>query len=361
MPGQRPAGKKPPAWDFFPCISPEDVKGRGQIVKGLASSSRCCLPFPADLAGAAVAALQPLISARSQQIGFGDMQNLAEAVVQRSTAAEKCSRRSNEKSETEPEEDTSSRHLVVLGSSLAPCRGLPTCLGSWPSATAILQKLPSPAVLRLCAGLLLGAMGPLCVDSGGGAAGAVVAACPSLPLALGHEGERAAFPRALSLESLERLTTGVFVTTILQGSLGMLRMSLGDQYNGAYILLLAILGFNSRQPGPASNFLKTYVLIAFINGTMNSVDLTQSFLLHNFPLLSPALPLSMNLVHAAQLATPLLSFAGAYCGWESLKLQKRLAFEAQQREVMDMLLRMPPPRSVMPRVHRCSANPQGSY
>jgi len=84
--------------------------------------------------------------------------------------------------------------------------------------------------------------------------------------------------------------------------------------------MLATLGHNARFPGPAFNWLKTYVLITFINGTVATVDLLQNMLLQNYPWILKTLPLAVNVHHLVQLTLPLLSFAGATLGWKYIKV-----------------------------------------
>jgi len=151
---------------------------------------------------------------------------------------------------------------------------------------------------------------------------------------------------ALQELSLEELQQGVLVSTFLQGSLGIARVCLGDVFSGTYQLLLATLGFNARHPGPSSNWLKTYVLITFINGTMSAIDLVQNMLLQNYPTVALALPLSVNAAHMVTLMVPPVSFVGAYCGWQHIKMQRKLANEAamaQQAQLMALLQQFPPP------------------
>mmetsp|Transcript_18962 Transcript_18962/g.42836 ORF Transcript_18962/g.42836 Transcript_18962/m.42836 type:complete len:384 (-) Transcript_18962:64-1215(-) len=249
---------------------------------------------------------------------------------------------------------------VVLRPAKAP--GAPgTCVDAWGGArTALAEALcaacdasPEGALRRAEAlGFLAQALAPL-----GGACHApgspvAVAFCP-FPLCsvteLGAKGfglgECAPIPE-LSLQALQR---GLLVATFLQGSLGLLRMCLGDFFSGSYTLLLATLGYNSRHPGPASAWLKTYVLISFINGTMGHIDLVQNMLLHNFPAVTLSLPISANLMHVVQLLVPGVSFCGAYFGWQHLKMQRKLMVEAYQRELMMMLEHPPwPPPPLIP-------------
>jgi hypothetical protein len=149
----------------------------------------------------------------------------------------------------------------------------------------------------------------------------------------------------LSIKGLER---GVLVATFVQGSLGLVRICLGDVFSGSYALLLATLGYNARTPGPASNWLKTYVLITFINGTMSSIDLVQNALQQNFPVLLLSLPLSVNLAHLVSLLVPGASFLGAYCGWQHVKMQRKLQMEAYQQQIEYMLQNPPWPPPPLP-------------
>jgi len=175
--------------------------------------------------------------------------------------------------------------------------------------------------------------------SGGLAAsgGATMAFCPMCPV--GPDVSKCMPLRELTMKELE---TGVLCATFVQGSLGILRMCLGDVFSGAYGLLLATLGYNSRKPGPASNWLKTYVLITFINGTMSGIDVIQQTLLGNSLLILPGvLPLSVNCAHLVTLTVPLASFLGAYCGWNHIKNQRKAAVQAYQDQMM-MLMEQPP-------------------
>lgn len=150
----------------------------------------------------------------------------------------------------------------------------------------------------------------------------------------------------LSLEDLEK---GILVATFIQGSLGLIRICLGDVFSGSYTLLLATLGYNSRRPGPSSNWLKTYVLITFINGTMGGIDIAQSMLIGNFPIIHYALPARLNLMHAVQLLVPGASFLGAYCGWQHFKKQQKVAVQAYHQQLQQQMMMLmeqapwPPP------------------
>jgi hypothetical protein len=148
---------------------------------------------------------------------------------------------------------------------------------------------------------------------------------------------------------LKDLQKGIVLATFVQGSMGVIRILLGDVFSGCYTLLLATLGFNARRPGPASNWLKTYVLLTFINGTMSSIDLVQSRLLQTFPVVHlAALPFSVNMLHAVQLLVPAISFFGAYCGWNHVKMQRRLQREAYQQRLLLLMENTPWPPPPLP-------------
>ncbi len=146
----------------------------------------------------------------------------------------------------------------------------------------------------------------------------------------------------------------LFLITLAQGGLGACRIFLGDVFGGAYALMLATLGYNSRFPGPAANWLKTYILITFINGTVGTVDLIQNLLLGNFPILSPALPLQLNIAHLIQVSVPFMSFSGALIGWAFISAQKeymaKYTYEQSKPPPLNPHLPWPPPALPAPEV-----------
>lgn len=224
---------------------------------------------------------------------------------------------------------------------------LATAMGSGPQS----QELRA----RAC-GFLAQALTPLLAyTAGAGVVGEGVVVTAFCPFPLGCVAEFGA--KSLGLNefapipelSLQELQRGLLVATFAQGSLGLLRICLGDFFSGAYTLLLATLGYNSRHPGPSSNWLKTYVLISFINGTMGHIDLIQNMLLQNFPAVAAGLPLSVNLMHMVQIAIPGVSFCGAYFGWQHLKAQRKVLVEAYQRDLALLMEQTPwPPPPLLP-------------
>mmetsp|Transcript_55696 Transcript_55696/g.129702 ORF Transcript_55696/g.129702 Transcript_55696/m.129702 type:complete len:433 (-) Transcript_55696:104-1402(-) len=211
---------------------------------------------------------------------------------------------------------------------------------SWPGNT-----------IQAAIGGLVQVLTPLVVSGGGLAlaapGGMMIANCP-FAFSFPSELDTVSLELLLPELSIAELECGIILTTFIQGSLGLLRICLGDVFNGCYSLLLATLGFNSRRPGPASSWLKTYVLITFINGTMGSVDLLQSMLLQNFPVILPTLPLAVNIIHAVQLVAPSVSFMGAFCGWQHLKIQRQWAREAYHRQLMAVVQQHPIPPWQLP-------------
>mmetsp|Transcript_83563 Transcript_83563/g.174798 ORF Transcript_83563/g.174798 Transcript_83563/m.174798 type:complete len:311 (-) Transcript_83563:107-1039(-) len=135
----------------------------------------------------------------------------------------------------------------------------------------------------------------------------------------------------------KHLEDSLYYTTLIQGSIGLARICNGDVFTGIYAVLLSMVGFNARHPGPSSGWLKTYVLITFINGSMSSIDCIQHMLLGDYPMLLASLPLKVNMAHAIQVATPLVNFLGAYAGWESLQVQRRMQIQAYQQQMMAMM------------------------
>jgi hypothetical protein len=175
-------------------------------------------------------------------------------------------------------------------------------------------------------------------------AGVSLAFCPCLGMfECGFSDQMNILTQKFSIDNLglRELEHGVVVATAMQGSLGLARMYLGDFFGGSYALLLAILGYNSRIPGPSSTWLRTYVLISFINGTMSSIDLVQQALNETFPSLVLSAPFGVNLAHMISFAVPLSSFTGAYLGWQHIKMQRKVAQVAYQQQV-EHILRNPP-------------------
>jgi hypothetical protein len=91
---------------------------------------------------------------------------------------------------------------------------------------------------------------------------------------------------------------------------GGLSHCFADLYSGTYATLLGILGFNTGRSDRHPDLFKTYLVITFINGCVQGMDVFGNALIGHYSL---------------GLAGPfLLSNAIAYLGWLFVKKQKRL-------------------------------------
>jgi hypothetical protein len=221
--------------------------------------------------------------------------------------------------------------------------------GLYSTVAQLAARCQSSDIWTHVIGVTTSALAPVAIPGGGSLfdSGAVAAAFCPMPLAFPDLGHCVPVPKIpeFSMQELER---GVFVATFIQGSLGLVRIFSGDLFSGSYTLLLATLGYNARHPGPASNWLKTYVLITFINGTMSCIDLAQQSLNQNFPVLLPSLPLSVNLAHLSTLLIPGVSYLGAYCGWQHIKMQRKVQLDQYTQQIEHMLQNPPWPPPPLP-------------
>merc|ERR1719293_126547 len=82
---------------------------------------------------------------------------------------------------------------------------------------------------------------------------------------------------------------------------------------------------------------------------MGSIDIVQSMLIGNFPIIHYALPARLNLMHVVQLLVPGASFLGAYCGWQHFKKQQQVAMQAYHQQLQQQMMMLmeqapwPPP------------------
>ncbi|CAD7964903.1 unnamed protein product [Amoebophrya sp. A25] len=248
------------------------------------------------------------------------------------------------------------------------------------SAARILRNardaLGDPSVPQVCGALLSMLPPALGATSAGGLSLATASAaglatpialafCPNPLLMFGPEVEQAVQDCLPENWSMPAQQNGMLVVTFLQGSLALGRIFLGDIFGGAYALMLATLGYNSRHPGPQANTLKTYILITFINGTVGTVDFIQNMFLGNYPILSRSLPLAVNVAHLVQFAVPLISFSGAYIGWEYIKAQRaymaRYHYEQAKPPAVHPSLPWPPPALPPPKVLEHMAREMEAY
>lgn len=107
-----------------------------------------------------------------------------------------------------------------------------------------------------------------------------------------------------------------------QAFLGITKMISGDVYSGVYNSLLGALGVSCSREGKSKDMLKTYVVITFINGCVQVMEVAQASL-SGMPLLGHGLPILAKIGHLTSLLNPCASFIGAYLGWQFIKATKQ--------------------------------------
>ena len=93
--------------------------------------------------------------------------------------------------------------------------------------------------------------------------------------------------------------------SIAQASLGLRQALGGDLYGGTYSAMLGLLGFNTSRSESHSELFKTYLVITFINGCVQGMEVFQMLVVgasfHG---------------HIATLLAPAVSSAASYIGWK---------------------------------------------
>jgi hypothetical protein len=107
-----------------------------------------------------------------------------------------------------------------------------------------------------------------------------------------------------------------------QSLLGVTKMISGDVYSGVYNSLLGILGVSCTREGKSKDMLKTYVVISFINGCVQAMEVFQATL-SGMPLIGHGLPFMVGVSHYTSLLNPVASFVGAYLSWQYIKAAKQ--------------------------------------
>ena len=87
-------------------------------------------------------------------------------------------------------------------------------------------------------------------------------------------------------------------------------------------MLLGILGVSCSREGKSKDMLKTYVVITFINGCVQAMEVVQVSL-SGIPLLGHGLSWAVGAGHAITLLNPCASFIGAYLSWQYVKAAKQ--------------------------------------
>ncbi|EER03346.1 hypothetical protein Pmar_PMAR014562 [Perkinsus marinus ATCC 50983] len=111
---------------------------------------------------------------------------------------------------------------------------------------------------------------------------------------------------------------GLLISSVLQGSLGVVEFLMGDLVTGFVNTLMAGIGMYSTQPQGVS-WLPSYTVICFINGSIQFLGLIERFAYGHGPIFAGAAPLIMNYVHLAAILHPVLNMASVYYGWTLLK------------------------------------------
>ena len=87
----------------------------------------------------------------------------------------------------------------------------------------------------------------------------------------------------------------------------------GDLYGGTYAGLLGVLGFNTSKAERSSEMFKTYLVITFINGCVQGMEVFQLVLM-GAPFLE----------HSTSYIAPVVSSLASYIGWMYVKKQKKM-------------------------------------
>ena len=122
-----------------------------------------------------------------------------------------------------------------------------------------------------------------------------------------------------------------------QSLLGVSKMVSGDIYSGLYNSLLGVLGVSCTREGKSKDMLKTYVVISFINGCVQAMEVFQASL-SGMPLLGHGMPYLVTMSHYTSLFNPIASFVGAYLSWQYIKAAKQQYMLALAHYHLQMLM-----------------------
>lgn len=138
-----------------------------------------------------------------------------------------------------------------------------------------------------------------------------------------------------AIGEIQRQTAGLAAG--FQSSLGLAKVLTGDVYSGVYNMLLGILGVSCCREGKSKDMLKTYVVITFINGCVQAMEVVQVSLA-GMSLLAKGLPFMVAVGHAVTILNPISSFLGAYLGWQFVKTAKQQYMIALAHYQLQMLM-----------------------
>ncbi|KAF4657256.1 hypothetical protein FOZ61_006396 [Perkinsus olseni] len=140
-------------------------------------------------------------------------------------------------------------------------------------------------------------------------------ACIPIVIPLTIEVDRMGFPLTDAGKSAMK---GLLISSVLQGSLGVIEFLMGDLVTGFVNTLMAGIGMYSTQPQGVS-WLPSYTIICFINGSIQFLGLIERFAYGHGPIFAGAAPLIVNYLHLAAILHPVLNMASVYYGWTLLK------------------------------------------
>jgi len=130
---------------------------------------------------------------------------------------------------------------------------------------------------------------------------------------------------------------GTMYSAGFQSSLGLAKVLTGDIYSGVYNVLLGVLGVSCSQEGKNREMLKTYVVISFINGCVQAMEVFQVSLI-GVPLFGHAVPWIVMGAHVITILNPIGSFMGSYLGWQYIRAAKQQYMLALANYHLQMLL-----------------------
>jgi hypothetical protein len=104
-----------------------------------------------------------------------------------------------------------------------------------------------------------------------------------------------------------------------------------------YNSLLGILGVSCSREGKSKDMLKTYVVISFINGCVQTMEVIQLSLV-GASFFGHGVPIWVALGHSITLMNPCTSFIGAYLGWRYIKAAKQQYMIALAQYHIQMLM-----------------------
>jgi len=127
-----------------------------------------------------------------------------------------------------------------------------------------------------------------------------------------------------SSERSIRCQKGLISITVTQGCIALFQFIIGDTAGGFLSFLMAGVGLYSALP-TGLKWLPTFVIMSFINGSIQFLGLVERTMFGKFALMSFANPAVVNIYHLFLMSGPILSFASVYVGYQLLKEIRQIA------------------------------------